>query len=298
MVGPFVHHLGATMPGETARHPDFDGAWKEALQNWLPECLALFWPGIHQLVDWTAPPVFLNQELQQLSRKLKQRGTQRVDLLAQLQLDSDGDDDTATFRHGGFGDELIFRFPIVNVAQWQHRVAELESLAPRNPFAIVLLAQLKCRATVPDTTRLASKLQLTRLLLKWNYDAAVRVVLLEIMDALLTLPDTLDDRFVETLEQIEEPAMMQRLNSVERVMLRREKAASMEEGLQKGLQKGLQVGKLEGTALLLQTLLQRKFGSVPEWAAVRITEAGTETLQQWALNVLEADTLEKVFELT
>ena len=45
-----------------------------------------------------------------------------------------------TYVHGGFGDTLTFEFPVANLASWQARVAELEALAPRNPFAVIVLA--------------------------------------------------------------------------------------------------------------------------------------------------------------
>jgi len=320
--------------------PHFDGLWKEALQLWLPECLALFWPHIHQQIDWTTPPVFLDKELKRLDRILK-HGAQHVDLLAQLRLNT-GDDallllhlevqaghihsgfvvrifryrihllekyrdqailscailldreqgpDTATFRHGGFGDHLIFSFPVVNLAQWRHRMAKLKALAPTNPFVVVVLAQLEYRATAPDATRLVSKLRLARSLKQWNYDEATRKMLLRILDGLLLLPEPLEDQFIETLEQ-EDAVMMQLLTSADRVLLRREKAAGLEEGRQEGRREG----KLEGASTLLETQLQRKFGSIPDWAAIRIAQADVESLRQWALNVLDAERIELVFE--
>jgi len=37
------------------------------------------------------------------------------------------------------------------------------------------------------------------------------------------------------------------------------------------------------------------FGPLPDWALARIAQADTEALQQWALNVLQAERLEAVF---
>lgn len=81
--------------------------------------------------------------------------------------------------------------------------------------------------------------------------------------------------------------MMQQLNSLQRVRLRREKAASLEAGMVKGMAKGV--------ATLLQILLKQKFGAVPDWAAVRIAQADADTVQQWGLNVLNAERIEDVF---
>ncbi|MBN8449599.1 MAG: DUF4351 domain-containing protein [Candidatus Accumulibacter sp.] len=55
-------------------------------------------------------------------------------------------------------------------------------------------------------------------------------------------------------------------------------------------------GGLEGESTLLQKLFERRFGPLPEWARQRLAEATGEQLEAWALEVLDADTLEGVFE--
>ena len=160
-------------------------------------------------------------------------------------------------------------------------------------------AQCGQHATRSDATRLAGKLRLAQALARWNYSAEARRHLFFVLDAVLALPEALDEQFIERLEQTEDPIMLHQLNSLERVLLRREKAAGMEEGLQKGLRKGrkegLQQGERGGAATLLKTQLERKFGPLPEWADARMAQADTATLQQWALKVLDATRLEDVF---
>ena len=56
------------------------------------------------------------------------------------------------------GSELRFSFPVVNLASWQGRQQKLEALAPSNPFAVVMLAQLACRREQDPETRLVTKL--------------------------------------------------------------------------------------------------------------------------------------------
>ena len=116
-----------------------------------------------------------------------------------------------------------------------------------------------------------------------GYDDEARSALFFLIDSLLVLPEPLDELFTDTLEDAEDPIMMQQLTSVQRVLLRREKAAILEEG------------KFEGVALVLQSQLQQKFGPLPDWAVARIAQADTETLQQWALNLLRAESIEAVF---
>jgi len=192
------------------------------------------------------------------------------------------------------GCTLIFRFPVIHLAAWRQRMANLRAQAATNPFAVMVLAQLEYRATRPDSTRLASKLTLARALAKWNYTTDTRRLLFHLLDSLLTLPEPLNDQLLETLEA-EETAMMDTMNSYERLLFRRERTAGIAEGEIKGEIKGKIQGKIEGAAEILETQLQQKFGALPDWALAHIAQADPEALRQWALNVLQADKLQDVF---
>ncbi|HEX5416450.1 MAG TPA: cytosolic protein, partial [Chloroflexota bacterium] len=45
---------------------DYDSPWKEALEQYLAECLALFFPEVHANIDWERGYEFLDKELQQV----------------------------------------------------------------------------------------------------------------------------------------------------------------------------------------------------------------------------------------
>ncbi|MFV9504006.1 MAG: Rpn family recombination-promoting nuclease/putative transposase [Oscillochloridaceae bacterium umkhey_bin13] len=47
---------------------DFDTPWKDILDAYLPEFFALFFPDVHQDIDWAQPVVPLDKELQQVVR--------------------------------------------------------------------------------------------------------------------------------------------------------------------------------------------------------------------------------------
>ncbi|MBF0262326.1 MAG: DUF4351 domain-containing protein [Magnetococcales bacterium] len=72
-----------------------------------------------------------------------------------------------------------------------------------------------------------------------------------------------------------------------------------QEGLQigerKGRQEGLQQGIQEGEANMLLRQLQRRFGSVPDWARERIARADSASLEIWGERVLEPHSLKEVF---
>jgi hypothetical protein len=313
-------------------NPHFDGIWKDALTRWFPECLLLFWPQVHEQINWAVAPVFLDKELQSL-RRITKRDTQFVDQLAQVQL---RDGATALLlihlevQAGSVGRELPWRmlrysvrllekhpkhkhfscailldraegpmaevfdanmissqlrftFPVVNLASWAQRTEELHILAASNPFAVVVLAQLACRATRPDKTRLVTKLELAKLLKLWGYGSEQRVNLLRTIDSMLLLPQELDDSYFETLTQIEDEQTMHFISSIERIYWNR-KMAEREQGWEK-----------QGVSSVLRAQLKQKFGALPDWAETRLNEADTATLNQWAINVLQADTLEAVF---
>ena len=62
---------------------DYDSPWKEAIETFLPECLALFFPAAYDGVDWERGYAFLDQELRQVEREAE-LGRHVVDKLVQV----------------------------------------------------------------------------------------------------------------------------------------------------------------------------------------------------------------------
>ncbi|MBU4611131.1 Rpn family recombination-promoting nuclease/putative transposase [Achromobacter sp. GG226] len=71
-------------------------------------------------------------------------------------------------------------------------------------------------------------------------------------------------------------------------------AEGREVGLQEGRQEGRQEGIDEGLRLALRTLLQARFGPLPDWAEPRLMAADTSTLDAWARAVLTAASLQAI----
>src|SRR5690554_1931272 len=69
---------------------DYDGGWKNALDAYFPEFMALLWPTLYMQIDWSHRPVFLDKELQKLSTSSKQ-GRLHVDKLIRVRLLSGND---------------------------------------------------------------------------------------------------------------------------------------------------------------------------------------------------------------
>jgi len=69
----------------------------------------------------------------------------------------------------------------------------------------------------------------------------------------------------------------------------------LQKGLEQGLEKGLEQGQEQGQRRMLRAMLVQKFGPVDEAVQNRIEQANRETIEQWALNVLNASHIEDVF---
>lgn len=49
---------------------DYDSPWKEALERYFPDFLALLYPRVYAGIDWSKGHAFLGKELQQVFRVL------------------------------------------------------------------------------------------------------------------------------------------------------------------------------------------------------------------------------------
>ena len=70
----------------------------------------------------------------------------------------------------------------------------------------------------------------------------------------------------------------------------------MQQGMRQGMQQGVRQGRVEGERAVLARLLQHRFGPVPAELSERLRQASTADLETWAENVLDASTLDDVFD--
>lgn len=64
---------------------DYDGPWKEALEAYLPEIIAFFFPQMYRDIAWERGHQWMDNELQQVAPD-SERGSQAVDKLASVSL--------------------------------------------------------------------------------------------------------------------------------------------------------------------------------------------------------------------
>ncbi|CAM3805469.1 DUF4351 domain-containing protein [Castellaniella denitrificans] len=319
---------------------DHDSPWKDALELYFPQALALLTPNLYSLIDGSVPVEFLDKELQAVLRaSAPGQGHRHADKLARVRLRS-GDDAlllvhveiqgrlsgpqalqvfgwrmleynvlirqrerrrgrallppqvyslgvlidqprrapheapaaSLTYRNDFLAQRTRFTFPIVELNDWRARWDELDALAPVNPFAVVIMAQLQAAGHPDKASRLAPLLDLTRRLYGYGYTRDGIGPLLRLVEWMLRLPADLETDYFLAAQRLEQEHEMSYVTIAERH------------------------GMIRGQADLLLRLIQRRFGPVDEAVVQRIRAAGTEELETWSLNVLDAASLEEVFK--
>lgn len=69
-----------------------------------------------------------------------------------------------------------------------------------------------------------------------------------------------------------------------------------EQWKQQGLAEGRELGREQGSLLVLQRQLTRRFGPLDDSTLQRLQQAGIQELECWADNILDAKTLDEVFD--
>jgi predicted transposase YdaD len=296
--------------------PDLDSPWKEALEIFLPDFLAFFFPNIHEAIDWSRAYQSLDKELHQIIRgarvgrrladklfKVWRQDGEEAWLLIHIEVQGQREEEFAErmfvysyriydryrrpvvslavlcdpdpgwrpdhFGYNIWGCEASLRFPVVKLLDYGSLEQRLE--ADKNPFAAVVLAHLKAIATEGDPEqRRTWKVRLVKGLYERGLQAEQIRQLFRLIDWMLTLPDDLEEGFLEELYRFEEERHMPYVTSIERLLLKKVRQEGIQEGrqegiqegiqegLQEGIQKGLRKGLVEGIAVALDT----KFGTV------------------------------------
>ena len=64
---------------------------------------------------------------------------------------------------------------------------------------------------------------------------------------------------------------------------------------EEGRTEGMHLGHIAGERTVLERQLRRKFGTLPSVVDARLGKASESDLEAWAVNVLDADTIDEVF---
>lgn len=200
-------------------------------------------------------------------------------------------DDSPTWRPDLYHSELWdsvwqLKFPILKILDFRTQKQAL--LKHKNPFAIVILAQLGVIETMGDPSRrLDFKVHLTRMLFEKGWDKRKILDLYKFLDGLLALPQDLKLEYNDRVKKIEKERKVSYITTAEWVGLR--------QGRKEGRKEGRQEGRQEGKSSLLLSLLETKFKVVPNMYQELIYRADESRLIYWSKRVLFAESIEDVF---
>ena len=199
--------------------------------------------------------------------------------------------------HYGFeilGCRHLLEFPVAKLIDYDHA----ESLeADPNPFALVTSAHLRTRQTKGDPeARYRAKLGLVRLLYRRGWDRQRILDLFAVIDWMMRLPNELEQQLWQTIETIEGETKMPYVTSVERLAIQRGMEKGRLEGIREGKLEGKREGIREGKIEGLERIFVKRFGPLGEAARERLELATLEQLDLWTDRILDAPTVEAVFE--
>jgi Domain of unknown function (DUF4351) len=302
---------------------EFDSPWKRILDLYFEDFMALCWPEKHALIDWDKDYTMLDKELLQINKdaaitnktvdKLIEIHCKEGDvayLILHLEIQRTANADftrrmfqyryrlrdlydkpiaslailidnnphwrPTVYREALWGSSLEMRFPILKLIDYEAQRAELE--ASPNPFAAVILAQLAANRCKGSNERLDSKKALTWHLYRKGWSRDKIVSLCTFLDWVIALPKALEPTYDQYVLKIEEDLKVEYVTTFERL------------GIQKGLHQG------ESTILLRQ--LEQKFSVLPDEYRKKIQEADSAVLLEWAVRLLDSQSLEELFRTT
>ncbi len=173
-----------------------------------------------------------------------------------------------------WGCRLVFEFPVVKITDWRGREAELE--ASRNPFALVVLAQLKLLEIRGRAERkYAAKRDLMLLLLQAGYHKAYIRSLLRFLDWVIRLPKEVEEQLDFEIEKKKKGKAMPYVTHWER------------RGLERGQEIGQKIGAEKGEKKMILRLLTWKFGALELDVAAKIEQLPSARLNKLAKALLK-----------
>lgn len=144
------------------------------------------------------------------------------------------------FKFGGY--ELMLKFPMVKLLDYESRWEDL--VLSTNPFAMIVMAHLKTKATTANPEQRAeSKWLLVRGLYDRGLEREQIIKLFQIIDRMMTLPNPLQQNLDFKIQKFEEERTMPLLSNMEL--------------------RGVEIGALRKAQDDIKTVLQIRLGQVP-----------------------------------
>jgi hypothetical protein len=176
------------------------------------------------------------------------------------------------------GCQLKLNFPTIKLLDYQQKWSELETNL--NPFAIMIMAHLKTKATTSNLTeREQWKWYLIRSLYDKEYSKLEIVKLFKFIDAMMTLPALLQQNLNQKIIKYEEEKVMPLVSPFEQM--------AKEEGLQLGLQQ-----RIDQDKELIIRLIQRKLGVINADLQTQVKALNIEDLETLAEDLFDMDSVQ------
>lgn len=313
---------------------DFDSPWKEAIDTWFQPFMALFFPVVHDLIDWTRPHEFLDAELQRITGdsaigrryadrlvRVYSREGLEVWLLLHIEVQgrADADFPERMFQYWYRIYDRYQGIEIVSLALLTNDQAPAEGGVYRRErdgygvcfrFRVHNLpdwdqAELRARAaTNPFAVVALAQLAAHRR----GTDPERKARKRELIEMLYRFQYSREEiwnllRFIDWLIRL--PRLLEQ--ALRQELIESEEAHKMpyvtswetfarEEGLEEGMQQGMQQGARQGEARALLRLIQGKFGPPAPELAARVEGADLPELERWLDRILTAATPDEVFD--
>jgi hypothetical protein len=181
------------------------------------------------------------------------------------------------------GCEVSLKFPTVKLLDYEENWSELE--ASSNPFAIIVMAHLKTKATTGKLPQREQwKWKLIRGLYEKEFEREQIIKLFEIIDNMMTLSPELQSSLESKIKQFEEERTMPLMSNMEL----------------RGIERGKEIGALEKARNYIKTVLKTRLGDIPidiEQAVDKIAVLSIlDELLKSALTVNSFDELHQLLE--
>ncbi len=175
-----------------------------------------------------------------------------------------------SYEYARHGTELEFGYRTVKIWEYNERWAEFEQ--DPNPFALVVMAHLKTKATRGNAReRLAWKVKLVRQLYERGYEREEVLELFRFIDWLLVLPGEMTKSFRQRIEEFEQESFMKYRTSLERLE------------------------RQEGLREVILAQVEEKFGPPDASTLRRIEKASRDQILLWAKKILTASSQDEIF---
>lgn len=150
----------------------------------------------------------------------------------------------STFNFSRLGTETIFNYPMVKLTDFENGTHWASLEANNNVFALLVMAQIKAKRLKGNNEGLYDfRLGLTRSLYKRGYNREQVVELFNFIRWMIQLPESLEERLIEAVKEIEEELKMPYINTVEQY--------GIKQGIAQGIKQGIEQGRLETVRQLL-----------------------------------------------